>query len=74
MKEFDRQIFGESLKELRLDQNIGQNLLAQKLGLSNSSISYWENGKQEPCATAIFKLAQYFDVPADYLLGLSDDC
>ena len=42
------------------------------MGLSNASISYWETGKQEPCAEAIFKLAVYFDVTADYLLGLSE--
>ncbi len=73
MKYFDRKIFGERLKSLRNEKNIGQNLLAKELGLSNASISYWETGKQEPCAEAIFKLAQYFDISADYLLGLSDD-
>ena len=73
MKEFDRKVFGERLKSLRTERNIGQNLLAKDLNLSNASISYWETGKQEPCAEAIFKLAQYFDVSADYLLGLTDD-
>ncbi len=58
---------------LRLEKGIGQNLLAKDLELSNASISYWETGKQEPGAAAIFKLARYFDVSADYLLGLTDD-
>ncbi len=72
MRVFDKKVFGERLKALRNEKNIGQNKLAEHLGLSNASISYWETGKQEPCAEAIFKLAVYFDVTADYLLGLSE--
>ncbi len=73
MKNFDRNVFGERLRALRGEKNIGQDRLAKELGLSNASISYWETGKQEPCASAIFKLANYFDVSADYLLGMIDD-
>lgn len=73
MREFDRNLFRERLKSLRTDKGIGQNLLAKELDLSNASINYWETGKQEPCAEAIFKLAQYFDVSSDYLLGLVDE-
>ena len=73
MDNFDRKVFGERLRSLRIEKNIGQNLLARDLQLSNASIGYWETGKQEPCAEAIFKLAKYFDVSADYLLGLTDD-
>ena len=62
----------ERLKELRMEKGIGQNRLAKELGLSNASISYWENGKQEPSASAIFKLANFFEVSADYLIGLQD--
>ena len=73
MKSFDIRVMAERLKALRIEQNIGQNLLAKELQISNASISYWENGKQEPSAQAIFKLADYFGVSADYLLGLTDD-
>lgn len=73
MSNFERNIFGERLRALRSEKDIGQNRLARELGLSNASISYWETGKQEPCASAIFKLAIYFNVSADYLLGLTDD-
>lgn len=64
-------MFGERLKELRIEKGVGQNKLAKDLGLSNASISYWENGKQEPSASAVYKLALYFGVSADYLLGLT---
>ena len=73
MQVFDSKLFGERLRALRIERGVGQNLLAKELELSNASISYWETGKQEPGAAAIFKLAQYFDVSADYLLGITED-
>ena len=70
MRTFDRRLFGERLKQLRTEKNIGQNRLAKDLGLSNASVSYWETGKQLPTIEAVYKIAVYFDVSADYLLGL----
>ncbi len=72
MEVFDRSAFSERLKHLRMEKNIGQNALAEELKVSNASISYWETGKQIPSAEVIFKLAKYFAVSADYLLGLKD--
>ncbi len=73
MQKFDCKTFGERLKYLRTERNIGQNLLAEKLQLSNASISYWETGKQIPSAEVIFKLAIFFNVSAEYLLGITND-
>ena len=73
MKNFDMNIVAERIKLLRTEKNIGQNLLAKELGLSNASISYWENAKQEPTAQAIYKMAKYFDVSADYILGITNE-
>ncbi len=73
MEDFNKMLFGERLKELRTEKNIGQNALAVALELSNASVSYWETGKQIPSAEVIFKLARFFDVSADYLLGLTDN-
>lgn len=72
MREYSSVIFGERLKELRQEKQLGQNKLSELLDLSNASISYWENGKQEPTASALFKLADFFNVSVDYLLGLED--
>lgn len=72
MMTFDRYVFGERLKQLRTEKGIGQDKLAKTLGLSNASISYWETGKQLPTIEAVYKLAVYFGVSADYLLGLKD--
>ena len=73
MKSFEMTIVAERIKALRAERGIGQNLLAKEIDVSNASISYWENAKQEPSAQAIYKLAQYFGVSADYILGLEDD-
>ena len=73
MKKFDRKVMSERLRFLRQEKGIGQNKLAELLGVSNASISYWENAKQEPTAEALFKLAVFFDVTVDYLLGLTND-
>jgi transcriptional regulator with XRE-family HTH domain len=63
---------GERIKSLRVERGIGQNKLAEDLRLSNASISYWETGKQIPSAEVIYKLSKYFNVSADYLLGLKE--
>ena len=73
MRGFDVKLFGERLKYLRTEKGIGQNLLAEQLQLSNASVSYWETGKQIPSAEVVFKLAIYFNVSADYLLGITND-
>ncbi|MBQ8394693.1 MAG: helix-turn-helix transcriptional regulator [Clostridia bacterium] len=72
MNEFSATEFGERLRSLRKERELGQNQLAELLQISNASVSYWETGKQIPSAEVIFKLALFFDVSADFLLGLID--
>ena len=63
--------FGEILRELRTDKKLTQPQLAEAIGVSKSMISMWETGINEPTASNIIKLAKFFDVTTDYLLGLS---
>ena len=49
-----------------------QKQLAEQLGYNQSMISFWEKGINEPTETAIRKAALFFEVSADYLLGLED--
>ena len=57
---------------LRKERNISQTELGKAIGVSARAISYWEQGINEPKATYIAKLAEYFGVSSDYLLGLED--
>ena len=66
-------IFGETLKELRTDRGLSQQQLADELKISQSAIAKWELSKTEPVASMIVKLAKYFDVDSDFLLGLRDE-
>ena len=61
--------FGKRLRELRKEKGISQQKLALEILYSQSVVCDWENNKIEPTATAIMKVADYFDVSADYLLG-----
>lgn len=62
-------LFAERLKELRQERNLSQTALAQIIGVSQKAIDYWERAINEPKATYIMRLADYFDISADYLLG-----
>lgn len=64
--------FGERLRELRLEKGLTQKQLAIEIGNAQSAIVYWEANKQEPTISALKKLCKFFDVSADYLLGLED--
>lgn len=59
----------ESIKELRTERGISQAALARAIGVSQKAIDYWERGVNEPKATYIILLADFFDVSTDYLLG-----
>lgn len=64
--------FGEILKSLRLEMNLGQVELAKKLNVSKATISLWENNLREPLLSNIKSIAEVFKVSADYLLGIDD--
>ncbi len=61
------------LKELRTDKGLTQSQLAEILGNTQDSISLWEKGKRLPDTQFILKLADFFEVTTDYLLGRSDE-
>jgi len=65
-------VFAERFKELREDKKLSHRELAEALGVGNATISYWENGKYEITAENLIKVAKYFNVTTDWLLGLQD--
>lgn len=66
-------MFGIKLKELRKEKNLTQKQLAENLGCNQSMVCFWENEVNEPTESMIRKAALFFDVSADYLLGLEDE-
>ena len=64
---------GQKIKELREENNLSMIQLAKKIDVSDAAICKWENGASEPKATYIHRLAVFFNVTTDYLLGLEND-
>lgn len=65
-------ILGVKLRELRIEQRVSQRRLGEILGFSNQAVSTWECGLREPDCDSLIKIAKYFNVSVDYLLGLSE--
>ena len=62
--------FGEKIKELRKERGLTQPALAKELDVSNGMISNWENNINEPGLTHIKNIATFFNVSADYIVGI----
>ncbi|MCM1297050.1 MAG: helix-turn-helix domain-containing protein [Muribaculaceae bacterium] len=62
----------EHLKELRLSKGLTLKELSQELQISPQVISRYELGQHEADYKTTYKIAQYFDVSIEYLLGFSD--
>lgn len=64
--------FGERLRSLRTDKGLSQMELSKQLKISKSSINMYERGDREPGIEMLERIADYFNVDMDYLLGKSD--
>ena len=64
--------FGENLKQLRIQFKITQKGLAKELNVHVRSIGHWENENKEAQYNTLIKIADYFDVSLDELLGRKD--
>ena len=62
-------MFGDILRELRLDQKMTQEELSSKLGVSRVVLSKYETGDNEPDFAFLVRVSDYFNVSTDYLLG-----
>ncbi len=63
-------IFGERLRELRIEKNLSIQALAKEIQIGSSSICRWENGQADIKSEQLIIIAKYFNVTTDYLLGL----
>lgn len=64
---------GKRLRKLRLEKGLTQADLAKSLSLGESTISFYESDKRSPDFATLQRLAEYFQVSTDYLLGRTDD-
>lgn len=65
-------IFAERLKKLRLEHNLTQKELAEKLNYSTNTVTNWENNRREPSFVCLINIALFFKCSIDYLIGLED--
>lgn len=62
----------ERLKDMREDHDLTQNDIAELLKTTRQQVSKWENGTQMMGVDKYVVLAKYYNISADYLLGLTD--
>ena len=64
--------FSNNLYKLRKESKVSQQKLAEFVGVSQQCISEWEKGKIEPTLSYLWKIADFFDVSIDFLVGRKD--
>ncbi|EPP0809183.1 helix-turn-helix domain-containing protein [Listeria monocytogenes] len=62
-------MFANMLKKLRKNENLTQDQLASKIGITRDTLANYETGRREPDFTTLKNIASYFEVSTDYLLG-----
>ena len=70
---FSIEVVLSKIATLMSNENITANALTNKAGLTGSAITEWTKGKAKPSMVALIKIANYFNVSVDYLLGRTDD-
>ena len=65
-------MFDEVIRALRMNRGLNHVELAKDLFVTKQCVSNWENGNIVPSVEMLIKIARYFSVSTDYLLGLDD--
>ncbi|WP_373233473.1 helix-turn-helix domain-containing protein [Cohnella sp.] len=60
---------GQRLRELRLRRKISQEEVARHIGITRSAYSHYEINNRQPVYETLIKLAAFFDVSLDYIIG-----
>lgn len=66
-------VFPERLRRLREKKRVSRRVMADFCELSKSAVARYERGEQEPTASAVCRMADYFGVSTDYLLGRGEN-
>lgn len=65
-------LFEDRLRALRQDKDLTQEKLSKKLNIDRKTLSNYETGYRTPSIYLVVKMADYFNVSTDYLLGRTD--
>lgn len=65
-------VFGEKLQRLREKKQISRRVLADFVQTSKNSISRYERGERMPDLATASRIAEYFEVSLDWLVGRED--
>ena len=65
--------WNKRIKDLREDHDMNKKELADKLDISERTLTRYESGECEPGVSVLIKLALLFDVSVDYIVGIKDD-
>lgn len=63
----------ENIRQLRIAKGINQVELAKKLGVTKQCVSNWENDNILPSIEMLIKIANFFGVSTDFLLGMTKE-
>lgn len=69
MSNSSKQEMGQRIAALRKERNMSQSETAKRLNISTSTLSMYETGNREPNNEILSKIADFFSVSTDYLLG-----
>lgn len=61
--------YGQIFKELRKEKKLSQRDLAKETGISQQAISFWEQNKRTPNMDDCIKLADFYNISLDELVG-----
>lgn len=64
---------GDRIAELRSNAHMSQFQLAKMLGIGTSTLGMYETNKRKPSPKVLKRIADYFNVSTDYLLGRSNN-
>ena len=71
MENLESAVFSVNLKKLRMSRGMTQGDMAKVLNISRSCVANYESEKRQPDQAMIRRIADYFDVSIDFLLGRS---
>ena len=66
----DNFVFSKRIKQLRAEKNLSLREVGEGMDLSPAILHYYETGQKKPSFQTIMKLAKFYNVSVDYLLGM----